>query len=429
MPLPVYESSGTIVGDGGTSVTLTYPTGSSVNDIIISVLGDADNDTFTVPTGWTRIHSDSASNNCSYDTMWRRYDGTEGSTETFNSAVNAGSLVWGVLHRFSGCDTTTTPVGGGVESTVANQTTHSITGVVGITDSLKVAVHIIEDNVALTRTSNGDWTERDAQSTAVGSDGWLVCETSSTISSSDSSYTTGTNEYSGSVGFYLLPGGYVYSESITITTNNSISDDVQVDFNPTLELSLNNVISITSIAEFNSSLTLSSDNIFDENNINEISSDTLLTLDAGDTESVNVISEFLTNLVIAGSLSTEDAIIYLNTTSMSSNHGDLYDVLINYVGNLTLPININQTSTVISDFLSLIDLNIDIEDIYNVGFDIQKSLTITGSANMSTESVITYVYEESVELLCMIQLETAIRKTELFTLISIGVIKNIGKIK
>jgi hypothetical protein len=98
-----YVNNGGIFAEGDFSVTVDFPVTVADKAIAIALLGDADNDTFTVPAGWALIDEDGANSNWSICAMWKRCDGTEGGTsQTFTSQLNAGAGVYGVIAIFSG---------------------------------------------------------------------------------------------------------------------------------------------------------------------------------------------------------------------------------------------------------------------------------------------------------------------------------------
>ena len=119
-----YRSSGTIVanGDAGVNMQSVQPAGLTIGDIMIFEGLDADNEHFEagLPLGWEPIHSDNATGNAGYTVAWKRYDNLQ-EVFDFDTPSNAGSVVMGVIHAYSGCIKTGTPFSGAVESVVANQ--------------------------------------------------------------------------------------------------------------------------------------------------------------------------------------------------------------------------------------------------------------------------------------------------------------------
>jgi len=104
MAIPVYIDNGGIGTGTDFAVTIDYPATVDANDILIAVVMDADNDDFDIPAGWAKILEYTANNNLSGAWYWRRAVGDEdGGTVTFTSTLTAGSLVAGIMYRFSGC--------------------------------------------------------------------------------------------------------------------------------------------------------------------------------------------------------------------------------------------------------------------------------------------------------------------------------------
>jgi len=199
-----YEQSGTIAGTQVDDVDVNYPATVNADDILIVALGDADNDTFTVPSGWTRIQADSATGSASFDTMWKRATGSETGTETFTSAIDGGQCVWGTMFRFSGAITSGSPIEGDIQLAVGVRTTHNL-AITGGSFKLKVSIFILETGSAYVADGDGDWTEEDYQTTTVGSDGTTILATSEASGSTDSSYNRVTARYGGVVNFLLTP--------------------------------------------------------------------------------------------------------------------------------------------------------------------------------------------------------------------------------
>jgi len=206
-----YRSSGTIVasGDAGVDMSSSLPSGLAIDDIMIFVGFDADNEDFNsgLPSGWTVIHSNNSSSNFGFTTAWKRYDGTEVDWQ-FDTPSNAGQLVCGVIHAFSGCITTGTPFSEDTATGATSRTTHNtILHVGGSADGLVVGMILIEDNVAVTEgTHTGTWTERDNQTTTQGSDGRLMLGTTPYASASaEWVWTTTTSEWGVGIAIRLLP--------------------------------------------------------------------------------------------------------------------------------------------------------------------------------------------------------------------------------
>ncbi len=209
------------------------PSGLAIDDIMIFVGGDADNEHFDagMPLGWTVIESGNSNTNLGGTAAWKRYNGIETDWQ-FDTPTNAGQLVWGVIHAFQGGIKT----GAAVESfggfSVSQKTSHTTGNSAGLLGLLLVAFYVIEDNVDVTRLSHAEWTERDNQTTTVGSDGRLILETKLGGGGANAGeYTTGTSEYSTVTTFNMIPD----TNRPTIVPVTADAHDFGVDDTPTLE--------------------------------------------------------------------------------------------------------------------------------------------------------------------------------------------------
>ncbi len=229
-----YRSSGTIVanGDAGVDMSSSLPAGLAVDDIMVFVGFDADNEHFdaAMPTGWTVIMSDNANNNLGITIAWKRRTGSESDWQ-FDTPTNAGQLVCGVIHAYSGALTSASPIGTITERTIAQTTTHSVTNnVAGNTGELLIGAIIIEDNVDVTEGSHtGTWTTRDNQTTTVGSDGRLMLgDTPDLTVFRVWRWTVGANEYGGGGSFWLKPADDTVQGASDINTSSTTSADLLI---------------------------------------------------------------------------------------------------------------------------------------------------------------------------------------------------------
>lgn len=229
-----YRSSGTIVAGGGAGIDMSsaLPSGLAINDIMIFVGMDADNEYFdaAMPDGWTVIDSDNTNTNLGGTFAWKRYDGTEIDWQ-FDTPSGVGNLVCGVIHAFQGVIKTGNPIGIFDNNSVVQSTSITVMG--QGSEVFKCAVFIIEDNVSVTRQGIGvgNWTQRDNQTTTVGSDGRFILDTSIINNTSDIQYGTGSTEYLYSIGFDLIPE----TNRPTIVPNTADAHDFGADNTPTLE--------------------------------------------------------------------------------------------------------------------------------------------------------------------------------------------------
>jgi len=174
MPYSVYEGSGLIGTGTDYSVDVPYPLTINANDILIATLLDADNDTFDTPSGWTKILEDGSNSNASVAIYWMRAVGTESGVETFTSILNSGSLVAGIMHRYSGCTTSGDPISDSFINGVSQATAHSMNSgniTVLSEECTVVGFAIVEDNTINSFTNGGGaFVEDSREETSVGSD-------------------------------------------------------------------------------------------------------------------------------------------------------------------------------------------------------------------------------------------------------------------
>jgi hypothetical protein len=208
--IPVYEDTSTYAETaGGTSVTLNYPTTVNVDDMLIAQVFKDENVTFTVPSGWNLI-SQSASNYSQF-AIWKRALGNEdGTTFSVVNSGSAGGYYWGVVHRFSGVNTSGTPFESLATQDAAfiQNPTHNIESMTS-TGANRLAVGLVYcgDNRTIL-TDVVDYTVRYTQKRTLGLDSWLLAYTYDMATASTVSQNTidfDQNEGGGTINFLLLP--------------------------------------------------------------------------------------------------------------------------------------------------------------------------------------------------------------------------------
>lgn len=104
---PIWEENGTIASTYfATSLNVPYPSTVNADDILIMVVWrTVTYQTFSTPSGWTSIDSNSYP---SRRVWWKRATGSESGTQTV-SITNASDTTFGIMMRFSGCITSGTP--------------------------------------------------------------------------------------------------------------------------------------------------------------------------------------------------------------------------------------------------------------------------------------------------------------------------------
>jgi hypothetical protein len=236
MAYPAYISNGGIGTGTDTSVAVPYPSNINANDVLFASIMDADNDTFDVPTGWGKIYEDGTNGSLSVAFYWKRADGTETGNVTFTSLLNSGSLVAGIIYRYSGCTTSGVPfevMDGMAVVQAAGRTVTIIGGTLG-TDRLALALNIVEDNT-YTGFSGPGWSGDSALSTTVGSDAHFIALSSPISTSGDAPnnaiFSYSSSEYNGALELYLLP---VPDAPVTLNSPSEAAD-IGNDLTPTLE--------------------------------------------------------------------------------------------------------------------------------------------------------------------------------------------------
>lgn len=220
-----YAGTGGIVAGQDSGVAVPFPTTVNLNDILFLVMMDADDDSFIIPLGWTFLVIQSVNTNLSYSIFWKRADGTESGTVQCDSELSAGSLVAGIMYRFSGCITSGDPYETVSQSfpSVQQFSTHpysfSTPSVSGFT---AVSFLILEDDTVNGFSGTG-WTENNRESTSIGSDGEFAIATIGVSSTSppDVQWTSSANEYSGRPKFYLIPEPAVDITDVAINISDS----------------------------------------------------------------------------------------------------------------------------------------------------------------------------------------------------------------
>jgi hypothetical protein len=227
MAAPVYQDNGGIsAATGQASIDVNWPATVNNNDIILAALLDADNDTFSTPTDWTKI-TELTNANFSVAFFWYRADGTETGTETFTSGSSSGNTIAGVMSRYSGCKTTGTPY----EDPGTDGITLSNTiGVPAVTttgiERLLVAQSLVEDDTTITGGTSG-YTVAFNLTSAVGDDCRIAMQyqevlTAQTIAAGTA--TLGASEYWGTLNLALLPT----STDDDLTAQNVASGNVVI---------------------------------------------------------------------------------------------------------------------------------------------------------------------------------------------------------
>lgn len=202
---PAYVDNGGIAAEGDFEVNVSYPATVNLNDILIAQLLDADNDAFATPAGWTLIYQEGANANASHAYFWKRATGDESGTQLFTTALSAGSGVYGVISRYSGCITSGTPYEDATGAAVTQTSTPTIPAMTATAGGrLAVGFVTIEDNITL--TGHSGYTNAYQEMSVFGGDANLAGahqQTDGNIASDALSLASA--EYTGILGILLIP--------------------------------------------------------------------------------------------------------------------------------------------------------------------------------------------------------------------------------
>ena len=172
MAYPVYEDNGGMAAADAATIDVAYPATVNENDILITILIDNDDDTFTTPSGWTKVHENTGGSIYLCTAWyWKRATGTESGTETFTSNSDSGDVLSGTMFRFSGCVTSGAPyedhTTAGDDDAATSAATISAITTEG-SERLCVCLMAEQDNRAITEGST--YTLETQLSTDVGGD-------------------------------------------------------------------------------------------------------------------------------------------------------------------------------------------------------------------------------------------------------------------
>ena len=288
MAFPVFQQAGTIGTGTDFSCDVPYPSTVNADDIIIASIMDADNDTFDTPAGWTKFDEDSSNNNMSFALYWLRADGTETGTVTFTSLLNSGSLVAGIMYRYSGCVKVGIPLQFATSNPVSQSSTLFVSFGSNDPDALQrlaVGIGIVEDNTINGFTPGGDtFTEDSRLSTSVGSDAhFAVCslEVGATAPATPN-WSMSSSEYKAGISLYLIPEGDV---PVTLNTPADL-EDIGDDTTPTVEFTPNAVSDLDNEVEVQ----------FDTVNTFDSQGDSKIVIDSYDGGSLSQYNYFLNSI-------------------------------------------------------------------------------------------------------------------------------------
>jgi hypothetical protein len=186
MAAVTYSSSGTLVAELDSSLTITLPATLNADDIVLicSHYRGPNTETLATPTHGTltfaAVMAQSGGNLSQQRTFWARCAGGEGGTTATVTKTGGGTLQFqAAAHRFLDCKTTGNPYDGTAGATQENTGAGATVTIEAMTisdptDALGVITYLeADDDVVVgnpTNTADATYTIRDNQSSAVGLD-------------------------------------------------------------------------------------------------------------------------------------------------------------------------------------------------------------------------------------------------------------------
>lgn len=141
---------------GTTSATVTKPTGTVDDDIMIAGVGSAAGGVIAAPAGWTQLGTEQVLSGNRTAFFWKRA-ASEGASYAFTSAAAVQTVA--EIASFSGRITTGDPTDGVTTSTSASGTSHTVAGftTTDTDDFVNIAATLV---AAVTYTAPTNFTER-----------------------------------------------------------------------------------------------------------------------------------------------------------------------------------------------------------------------------------------------------------------------------
>lgn len=162
MAYPVYEGNGGIASDTGAELSVPWPAGVAENDILITIVGNDATNAWNTPVteAWGRVgalvdYGSDFSSAC----QWHRVTAAEAASPPastpFPADIDSGSVVAGVMTRFSGCYTGGDPFESKTTVGATQSTSATISEVVTVNpDRLCCCFIGIQDNVGTSGGTN-----------------------------------------------------------------------------------------------------------------------------------------------------------------------------------------------------------------------------------------------------------------------------------
>jgi hypothetical protein len=250
MAVPVFEEATPIYASGDAGVTVDYGdlTTINANDILLLRGIDADDDSFTTPSGWTKETGaeHTTNTNCSDVWFWKRATGSESGTFALNSVLSAGQVVGAIMERYSGCITSGNPIEQFLDTAVVQSTTCTIPAISDVGTNVLLVVHNnVEDNMSTAQAT--DYTEQYDVGSTTGSDFQFQLQTKDMASGGsvvERTCTISGNDYHGVFLIALKGVGYT-PPPLAINTSEvpTVADVITIEFAAEFQMSDSTYIS------------------------------------------------------------------------------------------------------------------------------------------------------------------------------------------
>jgi len=229
---PQFEGYGGLAAETNYSVAVPYPLNVEADDILFVTVGDADDDDFDTPSGWTQVAEFTTDANFSCALYWKRAVGTESGTVTFTSTKLAGTVVGGMMWRFSNCRATGDPFDSFGSSGITLGTPISSSEITTAeANTLVLWFTCVEDN--LTTSGPDPFVEAGESVTNTGSDMGFVCsmleQATAGVVAADTAFLWGS-DYWGSFTLDLVPAtATTWGLAGTIAAQSTVTGDLKRD--------------------------------------------------------------------------------------------------------------------------------------------------------------------------------------------------------
>lgn len=153
--VPAHRNTQTASAVPGTSLTITKPTSTAEDDVLIACIATDNGAVVTAPSGWALVYQFSASVNLAV--FWKRAGGAEGSDYTFTLSASDNAV--GAISGYTGVRTSGVPYEDTATTVTGSGTTHTNNSV-SAADQNRLVVSAFASGGEHTWSPNGSATER-----------------------------------------------------------------------------------------------------------------------------------------------------------------------------------------------------------------------------------------------------------------------------